>query len=209
MSVIVTFVFFYYLFMPQVDLLENIFPALLAVIVGLLLVFAEVLLMFSLLKDKILERVFELEGVPLTDRSALCRIICTEVFMRLPLEILVAVVSLPLHVIPVVGTLLYCALNGTMLTWDYMSTYFEFKHMTFCNELSFIAHNFWDVVAFGTVGFLLALLPVFNVIMIFTNMVGAALWCVELERSGNLYGNSFQKLGGLEENGKEMTPIRR
>jgi uncharacterized protein involved in cysteine biosynthesis len=39
-------------------------------------------------------------------------------------------------------------------------------------------------IAFGTVCQLLQLVPVVNILFMYTNTVGAALWAVELERKG-------------------------
>lgn len=41
------------------------------------------------------------------------------------LQIVIGVGTLPLHLLPVIGTLAYCAVNGALVAWEYHEIYFE------------------------------------------------------------------------------------
>ena len=41
------------------------------------------------------------------------------------LQVVAMVCLLPLHLFPVLGTLVYCAINGALLAWEYHELYFN------------------------------------------------------------------------------------
>lgn len=114
--------------------------------------------------------------------------------------------SLPLNLIPIIGTILFCVINGTMMAWRMHLNYFQKKELppSVCSYI--LKHRFYEYMSFGTVCMLLDLIPVIDIILIYTNIVASgklkkicfslfiifnfvncifiALWVVEIERSG-------------------------
>jgi len=97
--------------------------------------------------------------------------------------LLLFVVSLPLNLIPVVGTFLFCILNGTLMAWGMQLNYFKQKQLP-PNACTFILRKRWpEYMSFGSVCLLLDLIPVVNIVLIYTNIIASALWIVDIERA--------------------------
>jgi uncharacterized protein involved in cysteine biosynthesis len=88
---------------------------------------------------------------------------------------------MPLHAIPVVGTILYCYINGWVMAWGHQIHYHvEIKEWSIKQSLSFAWKNRGDYAMFGFVAVALELIPIANFIFFWTNVVGAALWAADV-----------------------------
>jgi len=94
------------------------------------------------------------------------------------------VVTLPLNLIPGLGTALFLYVNSETLATRYHARYFELKGWK--NDQSkktqFIVEHEPAYRAFGFVAMLLNLIPVVNVFFAITNTVGAAVWACDIEK---------------------------
>ncbi|KAF9140105.1 hypothetical protein BG015_001791 [Linnemannia schmuckeri] len=91
-------------------------------------------------------------------------------------------ITLPLNFIPVVGSLIFCYINGKAIVPDIHSRYFDMKRMTEDERKDWIRERQADYTAFAFVSQALELIPVLGILFGFTNAIGAALWAVDLER---------------------------
>jgi len=107
------------------------------------------------------------------------------------ISLLVFLVSLPLNLIPVVGTIIFCALNGSLMAWRLQLNYFKKKTLppSVCTYI--LRHRSSEYFAFGVVCLLLDLIPVIDILLIYTNIIASALWIVDIERSGMFDSMAF------------------
>src|SRR5438874_1812635 len=88
---------------------------------------------------------------------------------------------MPLHAIPVIGTILYCYINGWVMTWGHQIHYhIEIKEWTISQSLRFAWKNRFDYSTFGFFAVALELIPIANLLFFWTNVVGAALWTADV-----------------------------
>ncbi|KAI8367475.1 uncharacterized protein BYT42DRAFT_648511 [Radiomyces spectabilis] len=100
------------------------------------------------------------------------------------IQVLLFIITTPLHLIPVVGTALACCINGWPKCWSHFIHYdVDFRGMTAKESLRFAWNHRKSYCLFGTVAVALELVPVANLIFVWTNIVGAALWA----------GDNFEK----------------
>ncbi|CAM6128198.1 unnamed protein product [Calypogeia fissa] len=92
-------------------------------------------------------------------------------------------ITLPLNFIPIFGQALFCWLNA-METATALHKYYysELKGLSAADRATIIHSRKAEYIEFGLVASALTLLPGFNVILILTNAVGAALWVADIER---------------------------
>jgi len=96
-------------------------------------------------------------------------------------QIIALLITLPLHAIPVLGTLIYCYINGWVMAWGHQIHYHvEIKEWPIKQSLKFAWKNRGDYSAFGFVAVALELIPIANFIFFWTNVVGAALWTADI-----------------------------
>ncbi|KAF9134633.1 hypothetical protein BGW39_006398 [Mortierella sp. 14UC] len=91
-------------------------------------------------------------------------------------------VTLPLNFVPVVGSLVFCYINGKAIVPDIHRRYFDMKKMTEEERKVWIQKRQADYTAFAFVSQALELVPFLGVLFGFTNTIGAALWAVDLEK---------------------------
>jgi uncharacterized protein involved in cysteine biosynthesis len=91
---------------------------------------------------------------------------------------------LPLNFIPVVGTAVFLMVQGREMGPAMHDRYFALKGYTEAQREEFLKRNKAGYMIFGAVCTLLQMVPLANVLFLYTNVVGAALWAVELERKG-------------------------
>lgn len=109
--------------------------------------------------------------------------------------------SLPLNAIPVLGTVAWIYLNGFVYAWELHQMYFDLigadLKVSFSHEhqdqRSYVSKHKARYASFGSIAFLLELIPGFNFIFLFTNAVGSALWAVDIERRGGITGNAVNR----------------
>ena len=132
--------------------------------------------------DKLFDEVLILRGhralVEADNNSACCGCCSIVSFMHLALS----VITLPLNLIPVVGTVLWLFVNGRNYTWDSHSHYHkELKGRNFRAQRKFVRSHWYGYHMFGMQAMALELIPLANVLFLFTNTVGAALWAADFE----------------------------
>lgn len=187
-------------FIPQALALSTIMTPFLGWPLALLLTLLELLvvtMIFSAIillpiTDKLYDEVLILRGhaalVASDDNSAWCGC-CSIVSI---LHLVISICTLPLNLIPFVGTVVWLFINGRLYTWDAHSHYHkELKGRNFNSQRRFVRKRWYAHHMFGMQAMALELIPGFNVLFVFTNCVGAALWAADLE----------DKL--LQENGKD------
>jgi uncharacterized protein involved in cysteine biosynthesis len=92
------------------------------------------------------------------------------------LSFLLFVVTIPLNVIPLLGTFLFLSINGFLLAWGLHDSFLATKGMTLANQGQFMRSGFWkSYMSFGFTASLLQLVPFFNILFIYTNVVGAGM----------------------------------
>ncbi|KAK3836130.1 MAG: hypothetical protein J3R72DRAFT_450935 [Linnemannia gamsii] len=91
-------------------------------------------------------------------------------------------VTLPLNFVPVVGSVVFCYINGKAIVPDIHRRYFDMKRMTEEERKVWIQKRQADYTAFAFVSQALELVPFLGILFGFTNTIGAALWAVDLER---------------------------
>jgi len=101
-------------------------------------------------------------------------------------------VTLPLNFIPVVGSLVFCYINGKAIVPDIHSRYFDMKRMTADERKDWIRMRQPDYTVFAFVSQALELIPFLGILFGFTNTIGAALWAVDLEKSQDALRNRKQ-----------------
>ncbi|GAO49672.1 hypothetical protein SAICODRAFT_73736 [Saitoella complicata NRRL Y-17804] len=93
-------------------------------------------------------------------------------------------ISLPLNLLPILGTPLFFLLNGTKLAESLHARYFSYKSLSGEQQHEFVKERYGEYTAFGVVGVALGMVPVVGTLAAWTNAVGAALWARDLERKG-------------------------
>ncbi|KAG6614202.1 Kinesin protein [Phytophthora cinnamomi] len=112
-------------------------------------------------------------------RSTAVRV-CTSYFLS---RSALGVISLPLHLVPVLGTLVYAWLHGGVLAWENHSFYFELKGFGLRQQQRWMRRYKVQYSHFGVEALLLHMVPCAGPFFIFTNACGAALLAEELERA--------------------------
>lgn len=173
-------------------------------ILSLVLVFLETVLLSFILAQLFLDhartrlyaKVFELNGLQF---SSLDRVIQgtgnayfqwvsqRAIFLFLFFQM---VATLPINLVPVAGTICYAGLNGVSFAWALQGVYFERKGLSFLQQWKFVKTHLNDYLSFGAVAVLLDSIPVFNILFFYTNIIGSALWAIDMEKAQTLE-NSF------------------
>lgn len=177
-------------FVPQAIALSTVMTPWLGIPLALLASLLELLIVIMIfsavvllpITDKLFDRVLILRGhqalVEADQNSACCG--CCSVVSILNLSI--SICTLPLNLIPLVGTVLWLFLNGRLYTWDAHSHYhYELKGRKFPAQRKFVREHWYGYHLFGMQAMALELIPIANVFFIFTNTVGAALWAADWE----------------------------
>ncbi|CDO69778.1 hypothetical protein BN946_scf184766.g23 [Trametes cinnabarina] len=96
------------------------------------------------------------------------------------------VLTLPLNMIPAVGTVLFLLYNGYNGGPGWHARYFQLKGFSKGQRASFVEHRRAEYTAFGMATLLFNFIPLVGLLFSFTNTVGAALWAAELEAQANI-----------------------
>jgi len=97
---------------------------------------------------------------------------------------IIFVISMPLNLIPGLGTAVFCLLNGSFLAWRLQISYFQEKEIPPNVARYIFTHRYSEYLAFGTVCVVLDLIPFLNVFFIYTNIIATALWIIDMESQG-------------------------
>jgi len=140
------------------------------------------LLLLQLLVDNLMEKVWEERGVPFTAWNVVGSVVANiKMFLvTVFVQAIVLIVTLPLNAIPVVGTVIYCYINGILYSWDRQLKYHvEVLGWSFQQSRRYALGYIGDYAGFGMVAVALQMVPVVNVLFVFTNAIGAALWSAD------------------------------
>ncbi|KAL3657549.1 hypothetical protein V7S43_017516 [Phytophthora oleae] len=105
-------------------------------------------------------------------------LVCTSYWLS---RSVLAVVSLPLHLVPVVRSLMYVWLHGSVLAWEQHLFYFELKGFGLRQQQRWIRRYKLQYSSFGMQALLLEMVPCFGPFFMLTNACGSALLAEELE----------------------------
>lgn len=107
-------------------------------------------------------------------------------------RLIILILLLPVQAVPVIGTVLYCALNGWIYTWDQIGVFLApLGYTTFCEQKNFACKNSQTFMLYGGVAFALELLPVVGILFMFSNACGN---CFLLEGFYQEYTNAREPL---------------
>ncbi len=176
---------------PQAYGLEKAgLPATWAWIVAILLVLVEISLITIIyaltctpcFMDAIFEKVLKNRGhgdllENTAGHASCCR--CCNACCRV--SVILRIATLPLNLIPILGTILYVWINGTLSSWELHLPYFSMKGYDYGLQKQIVANNKWSYSSFGMQVAFLSLIPGFGFFFLFTNSVGAALFASDLE----------------------------
>lgn len=146
----------------------------------------------------------EIEGVPMKEGG--CSENCASDFWMGFFRFALLLITLPLHFIPIlgsiaphptplvlslhilvqstVGTLAFCYLNGLLATWSLKMPYFHAFNISWQQQWNeFVSPNKSDYYSFGFSAMLLNCIPVVNFLFVFTNNIGAAIWCANEQKA--------------------------
>lgn len=166
-------------------------PSGLAWVVGVILCFLEsgvAFLIFALifvqfLVEGLVDFVWRDKGVPFDEDASCfktCGVTTTLASVTFLAQLLVLILTIPINAVPVVGTVLFCYVNGFLYAWERQQRYdVEVKHFTAHQSWSYARRHTPSYGAFGSICYLLNLIPVANFLFIFTNAIGAALWSAD------------------------------
>jgi len=124
-------------------------------------------------------------------------------------SLVIQIITLPLNIIPVLGTLVYLCINATTYGWDLMAMYYNASGMASTAQRALVVGNGCSKLSpqnigsnphfnFGVACLLLELVPVVGPsFFCLGNACGAALWAIEIEKSKALKGDE-QMLAGVD-----------
>ncbi|KAG3191169.1 hypothetical protein PC128_g11032 [Phytophthora cactorum] len=130
--------------------------------------------------------------------------VCTSYFLS---RSVLGVISLPLHGVPILGSLVYAWLHGSVLAWEQHLFYFELKGFGLREQQRWVRWHKVQYSNFGMQALLLHMTPCFGPFFMLTNACGAALLAEKLEREGSSakWHNEEETLLGSSDSGKDNT----
>ncbi|WYZ45603.1 hypothetical protein EsH8_VIII_000919 [Colletotrichum jinshuiense] len=90
-------------------------------------------------------------------------------------------IYLPLNFIPVVGTIIFIALQARSRGQAVHGRYFQLKNWSSSRRADWLKRHSGPYTAFGLVATALEMVPFVSVFFTFSNAVGAALWAADIE----------------------------
>ncbi|KAJ7168068.1 hypothetical protein C8R43DRAFT_1157545 [Mycena crocata] len=105
------------------------------------------------------------------------------------------IVSLPLNLVPMVGTVLFLLYNGAKAGPTFHARYFQAKGLSPTSRQAFVDKRKGAYTAFGAATLGLNLVPVVGPIFSLTSTVGAALWACEIEKKEKDRETSGRRVG--------------
>ncbi|KAJ3553093.1 hypothetical protein NM688_g3801 [Phlebia brevispora] len=96
--------------------------------------------------------------------------------------------TLPLNIIPVLGTISFVCINGHRAGPGWHARYFQLKGFDSHRRLEFVKTHQAEYTAFGVGALVLSFVPIIGLLFTFTNTVGAALWAADIEAKSNIIG---------------------
>ncbi|EMD39317.1 hypothetical protein CERSUDRAFT_122714 [Gelatoporia subvermispora B] len=99
-------------------------------------------------------------------------------------------VSLPLNLVPGVGTATFLLYNGHRAGPGWHSRYFALKGWGKAQRQEFVKKHDAAYTAFGVATMILNLIPFLGFVLTYTNTIGAAMWAAKLEAQQNIIDSS-------------------
>ncbi|BFZ54899.1 hypothetical protein PYCC9005_001936 [Savitreella phatthalungensis] len=93
-------------------------------------------------------------------------------------------ITIPLNLIPVVGSMVFLIINGRRAGPRFLARYFQLKQYTEQAKKQQAEQRTGALTSFGVTTVLLNLIPMGNQVFKFSNIVGAALLASDMERKG-------------------------
>ncbi|CAF1215232.1 unnamed protein product [Adineta ricciae] len=194
-SIVTSVLFFVFIFPLQAHAFEEYMSDWLSWIISFFITIYEIgilLLVISSLflayyMDVIFDAVWREETMGLTEgitqRISSTTYSCIKSFFILILfRVILVIITSPLNLIPILGTILFIYVNGYYYAWSLHCRYFDLLGLTFLQGKHFVEENRNDYSQFGIVGIFLELIPFVNLITPITNVIGSALWACDIER---------------------------
>jgi uncharacterized protein involved in cysteine biosynthesis len=91
------------------------------------------------------------------------------------LSLLFLLITLPLNALPLLGSALFICINGMTFGWGLHSSYFSMKGLGFSQQLQFVRKHWKDYMAFGASALILSMIPLLNLLTVWTNIVGSGM----------------------------------
>ena len=100
-----------------------------------------------------------------------------------PTAIIRYFIYLPLNLIPVVGPLLFILLQARKFGPAAHARYFQLRGFSKRQREEWVQGRVAEYTGFGIPAMLLEMIPFVGIFFTFTNVVGAALWAADIEKS--------------------------
>ncbi|ORZ34157.1 hypothetical protein BCR44DRAFT_1514141 [Catenaria anguillulae PL171] len=100
------------------------------------------------------------------------------------IRIAIAILTFPIHAVPVLGTFAWIYLNGACMMWEYHQSWFDLYNVGYIKQKAYIKTNWSQYWQAGMLAQALEMIPLFNWLFCWSNAVGAALFVADLEASG-------------------------
>ena len=88
-------------------------------------------------------------------------------------SLFVFLISLPLNLIPGLGTVFFVLLNGYYMAWRMQDSYLEKKGLSFKERKYFVGKRMSEFLCFGSVCMTLDMIPIVNVVLVYSNIVAS------------------------------------
>lgn len=95
-------------------------------------------------------------------------------------------ITLPINMVPVLGTVLFVLYNGYIGGPGWHSRFFQLKGFSKHQRQAFVERRRGEYTAFGAVTLLFNYIPLVGLLFSFTNTIGAAMWAAQLEAQASL-----------------------
>ncbi|KAI7871528.1 hypothetical protein BDF14DRAFT_1697472, partial [Spinellus fusiger] len=155
------------------------------IVFAILMPFFQDALFDATLLSRGMDRMF-LHRVPVGGMLLCCRGISSGLFLVWFLllsqasGVVILIVTAPLHLIPVAGTVVACYINGWVASWGHRIHYdLEFRGFGVTASRCYAWHHRSAYCSFGMVAVALELVPFFNLIFMWTNVCAMALWVAD------------------------------
>ncbi|RHZ81322.1 hypothetical protein Glove_121g83 [Diversispora epigaea] len=196
-SIVVIGLTFGFLFALQVALFTAMFIpppfSIILAVIACVLEAAIFIIIFNLIatpfwQDALYDDVLKLRGLEslldgpnnISEATLFCRGIKSGLEL-IVLQIITLIILLPINSIPFIGTIAYCYINGWPLAWSQQIHYqIDIKGLSVKEARHLAWKDRKDYTRFGAMCVFLQLFPGLNLLFIWTNVVGAALWTSDI-----------------------------
>ena|SRR3990167_1230700 len=86
------------------------------------------------------------------------------------------IITIPINLIPGLGTIIFILINGSIMAWRLQLNYYQDKNIP-PNVCSYVfRHRFPEFASFGTVCLILDLIPLLDILLVYTNIVASGIF---------------------------------